>query len=89
MYPLCAGHVCTASGQGSAGKAAPDEEDPKSVPEQTPSSERTADSQFQVHLFTILSPPLSVSDNCADYCARIFSLVLVSDGLFSYGFTGI
>ncbi|CAM6060277.1 unnamed protein product [Sphagnum tenellum] len=40
-------HVCTASGQGSAGKAAPDEEDPKSVPEQTPPSERTADSQFR------------------------------------------
>jgi hypothetical protein len=35
----------------------------KSVPEKTPPSEGTADSQFQIHRFTILSPLLSLSDN--------------------------
>ncbi len=57
---VCAGHVCTASGHGSTGKAAPDEEDPKAVPDQLPASEGAEDVQLQVEV-TTLSLPLSVS----------------------------
>ncbi|KAH8956921.1 hypothetical protein BDL97_07G067100 [Sphagnum fallax] len=41
-------HVCTASGHGSTGKAAPDEEDPKAVPDQLSASEGAEDVQLQI-----------------------------------------